>query len=93
MAVGEMAAVREVHREDFVAGLEHGEVNGHVRLRAAVRLDVDVVAAEELLRAIDRELLDDIDVLAAAIPALARITFGVFVREARSPALPSRRGW
>ena len=44
MAVGEMAAVGEIHGEDFVAGLQHGEINGHVRLRAAVRLDVDVFA-------------------------------------------------
>ena len=79
MAVREMAAVGEIHRQNLVAGFEHREINGHVRLRAAVRLHVDVLAAEELLGAIDRQLLDDIDVLAAAIPAFPRITFGVFV--------------
>ncbi len=82
MAVGEMAAVGEVHGEDFVAGLQDGEVDGHVRLRAAVGLDVDVFAAEELLGAVDGELLDDIDVFAAAVPAFPGIALGVFVREA-----------
>ena len=43
--------------------------------------------------AIDRELLDGIDIFAAAVPAFPGITFGVFVRQARSPALPSPRGW
>ena len=49
MAVGEMAAVGEVHGQDLVARLEHGEVDGHVRLRAAVRLDVDVFAPKSCL--------------------------------------------
>ena len=43
--------MREVHAEDRVARLERGEVDGHVRLRARVRLHVGVVGPEELLRA------------------------------------------
>ena len=70
--MGEMAAMGEIHRQDLVARLEHLEIDRHVGLRAGVRLHVDVVAAEELLGAIDRELLDDIDVLAAAVPAASR---------------------
>ena len=50
VAVGEVAAVGEVHAEDDVARLAGREVDGHVGLRAGVRLDVGVVAAEELLR-------------------------------------------
>ena len=48
MAVREVAAVREVHAEDGVAGLEQREVDGHVRLRAGVRLHVGVLGAEQL---------------------------------------------
>ena len=81
VAVGEVAAVGEVHGEDLVAGLEHGEVDGGVRLRAGVRLDVGVLRAEELLGAVDGELLDDVDVFAAAIPAAAGVALGVFVGE------------
>ncbi len=84
VAVGEVAAVGEIHGEDLVAGLEHGEINGHVRLRAGVRLDVGVLGAEDFLRAVDGELFDDIDVFAAAIPAFAGVAFGVFVSEQRS---------
>ena len=80
MPVGEMAAVGEIHRQDFVARFNGGEINRHVRLRAAVRLDVDMLGAEETFRAIDRELLDDIDIFAAAVPAFPGITFGVLVR-------------
>ena len=80
MTVREMTAVREIHRQNLVAGFQHRKINGHVRLRAAVRLHVDVFAAEKSLGAIDRQLLGGIDVFAAAIPAFPRITFGVFVR-------------
>ncbi len=40
-----------------------------------------MLAAEESLGAIDRQLLGDIDIFAAAVPAFSRITLGVFVRE------------
>src|SRR5262249_13791389 len=55
-----------------------------VRLRARVGLDVRGVGAEELLRPVDRELLGDVDELAAAVIALARQAFGVLVRELRA---------
>ena len=79
MPMGEMAAMREVHGQDFVARFKHGEINGHVGLRAAVRLHIDVLRAEESFGAIDGQLLGNIHILAAAIPAFPRITFGVFV--------------
>ena len=61
-------------------GLHHGGVDGHVRLRAGVRLDVRVLGAEQLLRPVDRELLDLVDDLAAAVVAAPRIALGVLVR-------------
>ena len=79
MAVRKMAAMREIHRQDFVARFNRGEINRHVRLRAAVRLHVHMLGAEQTLGAIDRQLLDHIDILATAVPALLRITFRVFV--------------
>ena len=69
MAVREVAAVVEAQRHERVARLHHGGVDGHVRLRARVRLDVRVLGAEQLLRAVDRELLDLVDDLAAAVVA------------------------
>ena len=73
MSVREMAAVRQIHRQNLVAGFQHREVNGHVCLRTAVRLHVDVFAAEKPLGAIDRQLFGGIDVFAAAIPSFQRI--------------------
>ena len=49
VAMGEMAAVGQVHGQDAVAGLEHGEIDGHIGLGAGVRLDIGVSRAEELL--------------------------------------------
>ena len=81
MSVGEMPAVGEIHGQDLVARLNGGEIDGHVRLRSAVRLNVDMLGAEELPGAIDRQLLDNVHVLATAIPAFPRITFRVLIRQ------------
>jgi hypothetical protein len=81
VAVGEVAAVGEVHGEDFVSGFEDREVDSGVCLGAGVGLDVGVGCAEELFGAIDGELFDDVDVFAAAVPAFSGVTFGVFVGE------------
>ncbi len=72
-------------------GCERREVDRHVRLRARVRLDVRVLRAEERLRAIDRELLDLVDDLAAAVVAATRIALGVLVRRDASDRLEHRR--
>jgi len=71
VAVGQMAAMAQVHGEDLVAGFQEGEVHGHVRAGTGVRLDIDVLGAEELLRPVNGELLGLVHVLAAAVPALA----------------------
>jgi hypothetical protein len=65
-----MAAVCELEPHDGVAGLEQRVEDGGVRLRARVRLHVDVVAAEQRERAVDGQLLGDVDVLAAAVVTL-----------------------
>ena len=84
MAVRQMAAVREVHAEHGVARLEQREVDGHVGLRARMRLDVGVLGAEERFRARDGRALDDIDELAAAVVASAGIAFRVLVGQHRA---------
>ena len=89
--VRQVAAVGEREREDRVARLQHAHVDGHVRLRAGVRLDVRVLGAEQRLRAVDRELLDLVDDLAAAVVALARIALGVLVRRHRADRLEHGR--
>ena len=81
MAVRQVAAVREVQAEDGLARLHRGKVHGHVGGRAGMRLHVRMFGAEQRLGARDRQALDDVHVLAAAVVAAARIAFGVLVRE------------
>ncbi len=58
--------------------------------RAGVRLHVGEIAAEQLLGALDRQRLGDVDELAAAVIAPARITFGIFVGQHRALRLQHR---
>ena len=90
MAVRQMPAVREVHAEHGVARLQQREIHRHVRLRARVRLHVRVLGSEQRLRAADGQRLGDVDELAAAVVALARIAFGVFVGQHRAGGLEDR---
>ena len=76
-----MPAVIEAHAENRVTRVDERKIRRGVRLRARVRLHVCVSGAEELFRALDCKLLGDVDVLAAAVVALARIAFCIFVRE------------
>ena len=84
MAVREVPAVREVHPQHGVARLQQREIHRHVGLRARVRLHVGVLGAEQRLRAVDGQRFGDVDELAAAVVALARIAFGVLVRQHRA---------
>ena len=81
VTVGQVAAVVEAHGEDGVAGLDEGEVCGHVRLGAGVRLDVCCFCTEEFAGAFDGDLFDFIDEFAAVVVALRRISFGILVGE------------
>ena len=81
MAVRQVAAAREVHAEQSVTGLQDAEVDRHVGGRPGVRLDVGVLGAEELLGALDRQPLDHVDELAAAVVAAAGVALGVLVGE------------
>ena len=80
-AVCQVAAVGQAHAHDAVARLQHGEVDGHVGLRAGVGLHVGVLGPEQLLGAVDGQLLHDVHVLAAAVVAVTGVALGVFVGE------------
>ena len=83
-AVREVPAVGQVQAHDGVARTDQGVHHGGVGLRAGVRLDVGVLGAEQGLDPVDRELLDHVDVLAAAVVALARVALGVLVGQHRT---------
>jgi hypothetical protein len=82
--VGQVAAFGQAHAHDRVARLGEGHQHGLVGLRTGVRLDVGGFGAEQLLQAVDGQLLGDVDVLAATVVALARIAFGVLVGQLRA---------
>ena len=89
--VGEVAAVGQAHAEDGVTRLQQREVHGLVGLRTAVRLHVGVIGAEQLLEAVNRQLLGDVHVFAAAVVALARVAFSVLVGQLAALRFHHRR--
>ena len=80
-AVREMAALGQAHAEHRVAQLDERLVRAQVRVRAAMGLHVGEVRAEQLAGALAREVLHEVDLLAAAVVALAGVPFGVLVGE------------
>ena len=85
--VGEVPTLVEAQPQDGVAALEQRVVDGHVGLGAGMRLDVDVLGAEELLRAIARQVLGHVDDLAAAVVATAGVALGVLAGQDRAHRL------
>ena len=82
-AVRQVPAVGKVHAHDRISRLEHGEINRKIRLRAAVRLHVAMVAAEQLLQSVAREVFRPVHKFAAAVIAFAGQALRVFVGEVR----------
>jgi hypothetical protein len=82
--VGEVAAVGEGQAHDLVAGLDHRGERGGVGLGAGVGLHIGELRAEQFLHAGDGQVLGDVDVLAAAVVAAARVALGILVRQDRA---------
>ena len=74
-----MATAGQIEAHVGVGRLQEREEYRLVRLGARMRLNVGVDGAEELLHAVDRDGLDLVDELAAAVVALAGIALGVLV--------------
>jgi len=79
--VGQVAAVRQVHAQHRIAGLQCGHVHRDVCRGAGMRLHVGVLGSKQFFGAVDGQLLHFVGILAAAVVTLARIAFGVFVGE------------
>ena len=88
--MGQVAAGVEAHAEDRVAGLGQRQEHGLVGLRAGARLHVGEGAVEQPRDAVDRQLLGDVDILAAAVVAPAGIALGVLVGQHRALRLEHR---
>ena len=82
--VRQVAAGIQVHAHDRVARARQCVIRRPHSPATRVRLHIRVVRTEQFLGALDRERLDVVDVLTAAVVALARIAFGVLVGEHRA---------
>jgi hypothetical protein len=90
-AVREVTALVEVETHEGVAGLQHSEQHSLIGLCTGVRLNVGILSAEELLDALDGEVLYLVYHLATAIVTLAGQTLGILVGEVTAHRLPSPR--
>ena len=91
-AVGQVAALRQVHAQHRVPGLEQGEVHRQVGLGAGVRLHIGVLGAEQLAGPVPGNVLYNIHALAAAVVPFAGVALGVLVGEHRAHGGHHRRG-
>ena len=91
MAMGQMTAFRQTESQDAVSRFEKCQVDRQIGVRAGMRLHVGMLGAEQLLRSLDGQALDLVDVLAAAVVPLPGIAFGVLVRQDAADRLQHRR--
>ena len=85
--MGQVAAGRQAETENRVTRFDQRHQGALVRLGAGVRLHIGKLAVEQALGPVNGELLDHVDILAAAVVAPARVTLGILVREHRSHGL------
>ena len=79
--MGQVTTIGEVHTHNGVARGKKREEYSHVCLCAGVGLYIDIFYTKELLGAVNSQLLGYIDEFAAAVVALAGVTFGILVGE------------
>ncbi len=88
--VRKMTAVGQLHGQERVARVEEGEQGGQVGRGARVGLDVDVLGPEDGLAAVDGQLLDLVDDLAATVVPRPGEALGVLVGQHRARGLQDR---
>ena len=80
-AMGQMAALGQIHAHDGIAQIQQGEVDGQVGLCTGMGLDVGVLGTEQLAGALDGDVLHLIHIDAAAVVKPAGQALGVLVGE------------
>ena len=82
--MGQVPACREIEAHERVAGLHQGQEDALIGLAAGIGLDVGEPAIEQLAGALDREAFGDVDELAPAVIAAARVAFRVLIGHHRA---------
>ena len=80
-AVGQVAAVVQIHAQHGISRLAERHIDRVVGLRTRVRLDVGKPCSEELADPLDGQVLGNVHTLAAAVIPLAGVALGVLVGE------------
>ena len=79
--VREMPAFGERQPHDRLPRLDQRVVRRQIGHRPRIRLDIGVIGAEDLLRPVDRQGLDQVRDLLPLVVAFVRVPLGVFVGE------------
>ena len=66
-AMGQVTAMRKVHTEHFIARLQRGKINRHIRLGAGMRLNIDIFSVKKFFSAFNSESLNLICKVTTAI--------------------------
>ena len=78
-SVGEMSAVIQIHPHDGVPGVADRKLHRQIGLCPRMGLYVGIIAAKELLRPLNGQLLHHIHALASAVVTLRRVSFRILV--------------
>ena len=75
----QVATMTQIHRENGIAWFTPRKVHGFIGLSTTVRLDIGMVSPEELLGAVNRQLLYLVGLLLPAIVTPAWVTLAIFI--------------
>ena len=92
-AVAEVSSVSKIHGKNCIAGLKKCIEHCHICLCAGVSLYVCIACAEELLCSLNGDGLNNVNVLATTVIALAGIALGILVGKGSAVSLHNRLGY
>ena len=78
-AVGQMAAMGQIHAQHLVAGLQTGEIDRHIGLTAGMGLHIGVFGTKEFHGPGNGQRFNFVRIFAAAVIAFAGVAFRIFV--------------
>ena len=96
ISVSQVTAGRQIEPHDAIVGVEESRVSGEIRRTAGVGLHIDApgggIEVKSGQGTIAAEILDLVNEFVAAVVAISRHTFGVFVGEGGAQGLDHSKG-
>src|SRR6516165_5099397 len=90
-AMREMAAVRQIHRQYRISGLQQAQIHRLVHWRSGQRLNVGMLGAKERAGSLAGQILYLVSKFLAAVVPAPRISLGILVCEDRPKQLENLR--